>query len=80
MGIPSCSIYTTELIKDYGVKTIIRVGSCGALTDRLKVRDVIIAMEHAAGPYRIPNVRVEGRCVYTNNPMAGPSGASAWRR
>jgi len=44
MGIPSCSIYTTELIKDYGVKTIIRVGSCGALTDRLKVRDVIIAM------------------------------------
>jgi CO/xanthine dehydrogenase Mo-binding subunit len=30
-----------------------------------------LGMEHAAGPYRIPNVRVEGRCVYTNNPIAG---------
>lgn len=30
MGIPSCSIYTKELITEYGVKTIIRVGSCGA--------------------------------------------------
>ena len=30
-----------------------------------------LGMEHAAGPYRVPNVRVEGRCVYTNNPIAG---------
>jgi purine-nucleoside phosphorylase len=44
MGIPSCSIYTTELIREYGVKTIIRVGSCGAVTDKLKARDVIVAM------------------------------------
>ncbi|WP_018151272.1 purine-nucleoside phosphorylase [Leeia oryzae] len=44
MGIPSASIYTTELIKDYGVKTVIRVGSCGALSPHLAIRDVIIAM------------------------------------
>jgi purine-nucleoside phosphorylase len=44
MGIPSCSIYATELVKDYGVKTIIRVGSCGATTDRLALRDIVIAM------------------------------------
>jgi purine-nucleoside phosphorylase len=44
MGLPSCSIYATELIKDYGVKTLIRVGSCGAVTEQLKLRDVIIAM------------------------------------
>ena len=44
MGIPSCSIYATELIKDYGVKTIIRVGSCGALSLDAKLGDVIIAM------------------------------------
>ena len=44
MGIPSCSIYATELIKDYGVKTIIRVGSCGALSPHIKLGDVIIAM------------------------------------
>lgn len=44
MGIPSCSIYATELIKDYGVKSIIRVGSCGAVSKDIKVRDVIIGM------------------------------------
>jgi purine-nucleoside phosphorylase len=44
MGIPSCSIYATELIKDFGVKTIIRVGSCGALADDIKLGDIIIAM------------------------------------
>ena len=31
MGIPSCSIYAKELITEYGVKKIIRVGSCGAV-------------------------------------------------
>ncbi len=44
MGIPSCSIYATELIKEYGVKTLIRVGSCGALADDVKLGDVIIAL------------------------------------
>jgi len=44
MGIPSCSIYATELVKEYGVKNIIRVGSCGAVTTQLKVRDLVIAM------------------------------------
>lgn len=44
MGIPSCSIYATELVKDYGVKKIIRVGSCGAVNEDIKVRDVVIGM------------------------------------
>lgn len=44
MGIASCSIYATELIKDFGVKTIIRVGSCGAVSDDVKLRDVVIGM------------------------------------
>jgi purine-nucleoside phosphorylase len=43
MGMPSCSIYAHELINDYGVKTLIRVGSCGALTETLQLRDVIAA-------------------------------------
>jgi len=43
MGMPSCSIYAHELINDYGVTTLIRVGSCGALTESLKLRDVIAA-------------------------------------
>lgn len=43
MGIPSFSIYGTELLAEYGVKTIVRVGSCGALTEDLKVRDLVLA-------------------------------------
>lgn len=44
MGIPSCSIYATELIRNYGVKNLIRVGTCGAISTDVKVRDVIIGM------------------------------------
>jgi purine-nucleoside phosphorylase len=43
MGMPSCSIYAHELINEYGVRSLIRVGTCGALTERLNVRDVIAA-------------------------------------
>ena len=44
MGIPSCSIYAKELITEYGVKTLIRVGSCGAISHEIKVRDIVIGM------------------------------------
>lgn len=42
MGIPSLSIYTTEMIKEYGVKTIYRVGSCGAMSPDVKIRDIVL--------------------------------------
>ncbi|MDB4418979.1 purine-nucleoside phosphorylase [Akkermansiaceae bacterium] len=44
MGIPSISIYAKELITNYGVKNLIRVGSCGAVSKEVKVRDVLIGM------------------------------------
>lgn len=44
MGIPSCSIYAKELITEYGVKKIIRVGSCGAVRSDVKLRDVVIGV------------------------------------
>ncbi|MGC5327713.1 purine-nucleoside phosphorylase [Brevibacillus sp. SYSU BS000544] len=44
MGLPSISIYVNELIREYGVKNLIRVGSCGAIARDIKVRDVILAM------------------------------------
>jgi purine-nucleoside phosphorylase len=44
MGIPSLSIYATELIKQYGVRVLIRVGSCGAIRKEVPVRSVIIAL------------------------------------
>ena len=44
MGIPSVSIYCTELITEYDVKRVIRVGSCGTSHPDVKLRDIIIAM------------------------------------
>lgn len=44
MGMPSLSIYANELIREYGAKTLIRIGSAGAMLDRVKVRDIVIAM------------------------------------
>ena len=43
MGQPSMAIYVNELFTDYDVQSIVRVGSCGAVTDRVGVRDIIIA-------------------------------------
>ena len=44
MGIPSCAIYVKELITEYGVQNIIRVGSCGAVLDDVRVRDIVIGL------------------------------------
>lgn len=44
MGIPSVSIYAKELITEYDVKRLIRVGSCGAVRDDVAVRDVVIGL------------------------------------
>jgi purine-nucleoside phosphorylase len=43
MGMPSLSIYVTELINEYGVKNLVRVGSCGSYQENIRVRDVLIA-------------------------------------
>lgn len=44
MGMPSLSIYANELIRDYGAQTLIRIGSAGGMQEKVKVRDVILAM------------------------------------
>ncbi|TDD22762.1 purine-nucleoside phosphorylase [Kribbella turkmenica] len=44
MGQASASIYAHELFAEYDVRTLIRVGTCGALTEAVRVRDVIVAM------------------------------------
>ncbi len=43
MGIPSASIYATELVRDYGVKKLVRVGSCGGIALDIGLRDVVVA-------------------------------------
>lgn len=44
MGQPSLAIYVTELIREYGVKNVIRIGSCGSYRSEISVRDIVIAM------------------------------------
>lgn len=43
MGIPSASIYATELVAEFGVTRLVRVGSCGTVQDHIAMRDVILA-------------------------------------
>lgn len=44
MGVPSIGIYTHELINEYGVKNLIRIGTAGSIQENIKIRDVVIAM------------------------------------
>lgn len=43
MGVPSISIYVNELMAEYGVQTLIRVGTCGGMQEDINIRDVILA-------------------------------------
>ncbi|MBC6407192.1 MAG: purine-nucleoside phosphorylase [Rhodobacteraceae bacterium] len=44
MGMPSLSIYVNELIRDYGARRLIRIGSCGGMQEKVALRDIILAM------------------------------------
>jgi purine-nucleoside phosphorylase len=44
MGIPSSSIYATELVREYGVRRLVRVGSCGAVRADIGLREVVVAV------------------------------------
>ena len=59
MGQPSMSIYLNELFSEYDVQSVIRVGSCGALTERLAVRDLVIA-SGACTDSAMNRIRFEG--------------------
>ena len=59
MGLPSISIYLNELFSEYNVRSVVRVGSCGALTEDLAVRDIVIA-SGACTDSAMNRVRFEG--------------------
>ena len=63
MGMPSAAIYTHELINDYGVGSVIRVGSCGALVDDLHLGDVIAGIG-AATDSNMNRARFDGLIDY----------------
>ncbi len=60
MGMPSMSIYATELIQDYGVKKIIRTGTCGALQTTIHVRDVVMAQATTTDSSMVRNIFTHG--------------------
>lgn len=59
MGIPSISIYAQELMMDYGVRTLIRVGTCGGMHADLDVRDIVLAMS-ASTDSAVNRIRFKG--------------------
>ena len=56
MGMPSISIYVNELMEHYGVQRLIRVGTCGGLHERVKLRDVLIAQGATTDSSMIRNI------------------------
>ncbi|MBR0284438.1 MAG: DeoD-type purine-nucleoside phosphorylase, partial [Selenomonadaceae bacterium] len=56
MGIPSIAIYVHELIRDYGVKKLIRVGTCGAMHNDIQLRDIVIAQAASTDSSLIRNI------------------------
>jgi len=63
MGMPSASIYCHELVTEYGVKSVLRVGSCGAITDDLALGDVIAASASSTDS-QMNRVRFDGLIDY----------------
>jgi purine-nucleoside phosphorylase len=59
MGMPSLSIYVHELVRDYGVKRLVRVGTCGGLVESVKVRDMILGIS-ASTDSAVNKVRFQG--------------------
>lgn len=59
MGQPSLAIYAQELFREYDVEAIIRVGSCGAMTERVGIRDVVIG-SGACTDSSMNRIRFEG--------------------
>ncbi|MCF7912076.1 MAG: purine-nucleoside phosphorylase [Candidatus Cloacimonetes bacterium] len=60
MGMPSISIYTHELINQFGAKRLLRIGTCGSIQKDLNLRDVVIAIS-ASTDSAINNLRFNGR-------------------
>lgn len=59
MGVPSISIYVNELIRDYDVQKLMRVGTCGAIQNNIELKDVILAMA-ASTDSSINKIRFDG--------------------
>lgn len=60
MGMPSIGIYSYELFNFYGVDNIIRVGTAGAISDDLKIRDIVLGMGACTNSSYLRNLGIAG--------------------
>ena len=67
MGMPSMGIYSYELYNFYGVKNIIRTGTAGAISDKLHIRDVVLAMASCYNSNYAEQYKLPGTAVPTAN-------------
>jgi len=63
MGAPSIGIYSYELFKFYDVKNIIRIGSAGAMNEKVKVRDIVIGMSSFTNSSYLKQFGFTGDCA-----------------
>ena len=63
MGMPSISIYVRELIHEFGVKKLFRVGTCGAISNKVQLRDVLIAQAASTDSSIVRNT-FDGKLTY----------------
>ena len=59
IGIPSSMLYTTELVRDYGVRRLVRVGTCGAIATGMQLGEVVLALG-AATDSSVNRLRFKG--------------------
>lgn len=67
MGMPSVGIYFNELVEEYGVRQLVRIGSCGALRADVDLGDVIIPLS-ACHDSNMPNLYFDPRVTYAPSP------------
>ena len=60
MGMPSIGIYSYELIDQFGVKNLVRIGSCGSLQKNVKIRDVILGVSASTNSKYVHNFELPG--------------------
>ncbi len=60
MGMPSIGIYSHELISEFGVKNLIRIGSCGSLQEDVKIRDVVLGVSASTNSRYVHNFELPG--------------------
>lgn len=68
MGQPSATIYVTELFREFGVERVIRVGTCGGISPKVRVGDVVVALgahtDSSMNTFRLPGLHFSAVASY----------------